>query len=138
MGVLGSIFRFMGLGWFLSILTQILLIHHKLHQPEKPIWPHPVCEFEVYQSERAVPSSLVCLCHGSVYCASMCASMPVCQKCASMPEGHSRSVWASLKVPEGPRCPEGQDIVPLCQMAQKPTRLYLWHNFYLKWWYLLV
>ena len=31
------------------------------------------------------------------------------QKCLSFPE-----------VPEGPRCPEGQDIVPLCQMAQNP------------------
>ena len=39
--------------------------------------------------------------------------MPACQrsslKCLSFPE-----------VPGGPRCPESQDIVPLCQMAQNP------------------
>ena len=62
----------------------------------------------------SLPMPWVCL-----LCLHVCqhASMPeVCQharglslKCLSFPE-----------VPEGPRCPEGQDIVPLCQMAQNP------------------
>ena len=49
----------------------------------------------------------------------------LCQ-CASMPEvcqharGSSWSVWASLDEPESPRCPEGQGMVPLCQLAQNP------------------
>ena len=65
-----------------------------------------------------------------------------CQKCASMPAmpevcqhaSHARSVPACQRVipevlvlpwtfPGGsscPRCPEGQDVVPLCQMAQNP------------------
>ena len=50
-----------------------------------------VCAIRVYRV-REWWSSLVFLCHGSVYC----ASIPACQKCASMPEGHPRSVWASL------------------------------------------
>ena len=48
------------------------------------------------------------------------STVPACQKCASMPEGHPLSVWASLDIPEDPRCSEGQDVVPLCQMAQNP------------------
>ena len=41
-------------------------------------------------------SSLVCLCHGSVYCTSVTDELEVCQ--------HAR-------------CPEGLDIEPLCQLA---------------------
>ena len=61
-------------------------------------------------------------------CASMCVSMPaVCQYA----RGSSQKCLSFPEVPEGPRCPEGQDIVPLCQMAQNPQDWYLWHNFYL-------
>ena len=55
------------------------------------------------------------------------------QKCASMPEGHPWSVWASLDGYRCPRCPEGLDIVPLCQMAvavQVPQRLYSWFSLF--------
>ena len=59
------------------------------------------------------------------------STVPACQ--------HARSVPACQRViPEvcvlpwtfpggssSPRCPEGQDIVPLSQMAQNLTRLYL-------------
>ena len=52
-----------------------------------------VCQSESPEWESG-ESSLVCLCHGSVYC----ASVPACQKSASMPEGHPWSVCASLDI----------------------------------------
>ena len=84
-------------------------------------WPHhPVCAIRVFPEWESGVSSLVCLCHGSVYCASMPAVPEVCQhargsslKCLCFP-------GCFLEVPACPRCPEGQDIVPLCQMAQNP------------------
>ena len=127
------IFWFMGLGQFLSVLDLRSSDHHKLHQPVKLIWPHLPVSLKSTRLRGLCASSLVCLCHGSVYCASICASVSACQKCASMPEGHPRSVWASLDVPWGslrfqrsqmswrPRhCATVPD-------GSKPTRLYLWH-----------
>ena len=49
------------------------------------------------------------------------STVPVCQpcqKCASMSEGHPEVSVLPWTFSRGPRCPEGQDIVPLCQMAQ--------------------
>ena len=51
-------------------------------------------------------------------------TVPVCQpyqKCASVPEGHPEVSVLPWMFPRGPRCPEGQDVVPLCQMAQDCT-----------------
>ena len=106
-------FRFIGLGQFLSVLTQIYinLRNHKLTTTAWSLKSTRVrgCVFII--SLYAMGLSTVPAC------------VPACQKCASVPEGHPWSDWASLDVPEVPRCPrcpEGQDVVPLCQMAQNP------------------
>ena len=44
-------------------------------------------------------------------------SVPACQMV--IPEV-TKLPWMFPEVPGGPRYPEGQDIVPLCQMAQNP------------------
>ena len=79
-----------------------------------------VCASRVFPDCESGVSSLVCLCHGSVYCASMSDVLEVCQhargssqKCLVLP-------WMFPGGSSCPRCPEGQDIVPLCQMAQNP------------------
>ena len=102
---LGSGFQFMGLGWFLGGLYLRMITHHQPHQH----WETKhICVFQ----SQSLPdwgvcvSSLVCLCQHA-------RSVPACQRV--IPE-----VSASLDVPEGPRCPEGQDVVPLCQIAQNP------------------
>ena len=78
-----------------------------------------VCAIRVYRL-REWWSSLVCLCHGSVYCASM---PEVCQHARSVP-ACQRVILEVSELPwmvsRSPRCPEGQVIVPLCQMAQNP------------------
>ena len=62
-------------------------------------------------------SSLVCMPWVCLLCQHVCASMPgVCQHA----RGSSQKCLSFPEVPEGPRCPEGQDVVPLCQMAQNP------------------
>ena len=64
-------------------------------------------------------SSLACMPWVCLLCQHVCqhASMPgVCQHA----RGSSQKCLSFPEVPEGPRCPEGQDIVPLCQMAQNP------------------
>ena len=110
----------MGLGRFLSVLTHISR-HHKQHQPVKPFWSHLPVSLQSTRLRGLCTSSLVCLCHGSVYCASMCASMPeVCQHAQRVIPEVSELPWMFPEIPRGPRCPEGQDIVPLCQMAQNP------------------
>ena len=48
-------------------------------------------------------------------------TVPACQKCANMPEGHLWSDCASLDVPDVPDVLKGLDVVPLCQMAQDCT-----------------
>ena len=125
-------FRFMGLGQFsecglvscllwlrnvINFITIYTIFNHPVN------WPHHVCvPAESSPDWESGVSSLVCLCHGSVYCAS---SMPaVCQHARSVPACQSVipkvSVlpWMFPGGSRGPRCPEGQDIVPLCQMAQ--------------------
>ena len=113
--VFGYIFQFMGLGQFLSFDSDLQMSHElcqTVNWPQLPgVWSLPEWE--------AVWSSLVCMPWVCLLCQHVCqhASMPeVCQhsrgsslKCLSFPE-----------VPGGPRCPEGQDIVPLYQMAQNP------------------
>ena len=88
-------------------------------------------------------SSLVCLCHGSVYCASMCASM--CQHARSMPACQmvipevSELPWMFPEVPWGSWRSQMSWRPGHCATVpdgSKPTSLYLWHEFYLKWWYL--
>ena len=75
-----------------------------------------VCAIRVYRLGEWW-SSLVCLCHGSVYC------LPVCQHARSVP-ACERVILEVSELPwmvsRSPRCPEGLDIVPLCQMAQNP------------------
>ena len=125
---LGFIFQFMGLGQFsecglvycLIWLRKWINIYINIGSPYITIpinhqltTSFCVCQQSLPDWESGV-SSLVCLCHGSVYCASVPAMPEVCQHA----RGSSWSVCASLDISRGPRCPEGQDIVPLCQMAQ--------------------
>ena len=125
----------MGLGQFLGGLVLVPVLpqifsHHFNHLNLINCETDHICVFQ----SQSLPdwgvgvSSLVCLCHGSV----CCASMPVCQHARSVPACQrvipevSELPWM---VPRGPRCPEGQDMVPLCQMAQNPHLwLYLWHG----------
>ena len=122
-------------GWAGFLVLGGLVIECVL--PQKPhiytislFWPHlPVSQS--LPDWGVCASSLVCLCHGSVYCASM---PEVCQhargssqKCLSFP-GHTR----------GPRYPESPRHCPTVPDGSKLTRLYLWCNVYLKWWYCIV
>ena len=115
----------MGLGWFLSVdwfpacsdsemtSTSSPCIPSSTH---KPTTSSCVCQQSLPRL-REWYVIMVALCHGSVYCASMPAMLEVCQHA----RWSSWSVCASLDIPgcsSCPRCPEGQDIVPLCQMAQ--------------------
>ena len=86
-----------------------ITIHQHL-QPSCKLTTSSVSVNRVFQVERAVCSSLVCLCYGSVYCAitSMPDELEVCQHA----RGSSRC---------SSRCPESPDVVPLCQMAAVPV-----------------
>ena len=86
-----------------------ITIHQHL-QPSCKLTTSSVSVNRVFQVERAVCSSLVCLCHGSVYCVitSVPDELEVCQHA----RGSSRC---------SSRCPESPDIVPLCQMAAVPV-----------------
>ena len=121
-------FQFMGLGRFsecglvycLFWLRRDITIYINIHITITcKLTTSSVCANQSLQIERVVHHLwFICLCHGSVYCASMPDVLEVCQhargsslKCLCFP-------GCFLEVPAGPRCPEGQDIVPLCQMAQ--------------------
>ena len=105
------------------------------------IWPHLPVSLRLPDWEGSaiiiigLPMPWVCL-----LCQHVCQharSVPVCQMV--IPE-----VSELTEVPEGPRCPEGQDVVPLCQMAQNPKDCTydillawnddLWIVFPLMWW----
>ena len=119
--ILDHIFQFLGLGRFLSSDSDTQM-------PDKPWNDHNCClESEVYQIERGV--FIISL--YAMGLSTVPACVPACQKCASVPEGHPRSVWASPRSQMSwrPRCATVPD-------GSKPTWLYLWHNLYLKWWYL--
>ena len=82
-----------------------------------------VCASRVYQIERAVYSSLVCLCHGSVYCAtSMPDELEVWQHASRCLQMSWRS-WRWATVPDG-------------SSSFTKTVLMVW--FICLWWYLLV
>ena len=93
------------------------LNHHTSPSPSTINWPHrPVCTSRVFPEWEScvfiislLPVPWVCPLCQLVY--------QMCQRCASMPEGHPWSDCASLDSSRCPRCPEGLDIVPLCQMA---------------------
>ena len=115
----------MGLGQFLSVdwfsvcsdsedinfLTIYTIINHPVNQPHHLCEPIRVSRVGEWCVIISLPVPWVCL------LCQHARSVPVCQRV--IPEvsvlpcmfpGGSRS----------PRCPEGQDIVPLCQMAQNP------------------
>ena len=71
--------------------------------------------------QQSLPEWERCIIIGLSACAMGLSTVPACQpckKCASMPEGHPEVSVLPWTFPRGPRCPEGQDIVPLCQLAQ--------------------
>ena len=92
---------------------------HKPHQPENwsdhsCLWVWSLPEWEDCAIIISLPMPWVCLLCQHVF---QCASIPeVCQHA----RGSSQKCLSFPEIPEGPRCPEGQDIVPLCQMAQNP------------------
>ena len=127
--------------WFLTIffsllgwdsfwaLPQIYRCHHKPwnHKPTTIT----ACSLKSTRL-RGLCSSLVCIPWVCLLCQHVC-------QCASMPKvcqhawGSSQKCLSFPEVPEGPRCPEGQDIVPLCQMAQNPQDctygiIYTWND----------
>ena len=93
--------------------------HHHPHHHHLVYWPHHLC----------VPIRVSRL---RGWCVIISLPVPwVCLLCqhTSMPEVCQHARGSSLKCllpwtfPGGsrsPRCPEGQDVVPLCQMAQNP------------------
>ena len=114
----------MGLGQFFWVWTGLLpALTQKMDQHQitiLTIFNHPwftdhiicVCQQSLPEWESCVSSLVAC-----TMGLSTVPACQMCQKCASMPEGHPWSDWASLDDYRCPRCPEGLDIVPLCQMA---------------------
>ena len=119
----------MGLGWFsecglvyclfwlrndINFITIYTIIKHSGNQP------HHLCVPSVFSRLRewcviiGLPGSWVCLLCQHARCAR---SVPACQRV--IPEV-SVLPWTFPGSSRSPRCPEGQDIVPLCQMAQNP------------------
>ena len=107
---------------FLPALTQKRhQLHHHLHhhQPSCKLTTSSVWAYQSLQNGRMV-------CHHWFACAMGLSTVPACQ--------HARSVSVCQRIiPEvsvlpwmfpggsrSPRCPEGQDIVPLCQIVQNP------------------
>ena len=77
-----------------------ITIHHHL-QPSLKLTTSSVCASRVFQIERAMYSSLVCLCHGSVYCAtSMPDELEVYQHASRCPQMSWRP-WRWATVPDG-------------------------------------
>ena len=93
--------------------------HHIQHlQPScKPTTSSCLCASRVFQIGRAVCSSLVCLCHGSVYCAismpDVLRSVPACQQMSQM----SWRPWCCATVPDG-------------SCSSSYTRLYSWFSLF--------
>ena len=130
-------FWFMGLGQFLSVDWFFWLLWLRKDINIASLYTSPssslpttssVCASQSLQFERVV-------CHHWFACAMGLSTVPVCQHARGVPA--CRRVIPEVPVlpwmiPGGsssPRCPEGQDVVWLCQMAQNFTRLYLWLRF---------
>ena len=124
-------FQFMGLGHGFWVWTGLLpaltqkrhQLHHHLHhhQPSCKLTKSSVCVcHQSIQSERVV-------CHHWFACAMGLSTVPAaCHHARSVP-AYQRVIpevsvlpWTFPGGSRSPRCPEGQDIVPLCQMAQNP------------------
>ena len=128
LSVLTIFFGLLGWGSFWA-LTQIYSCHHKP-------WNHKLTTIAAWSLKstrlRGLWSSLVCMPWVCLLCQCVCqhASMPeVCQHA----RGSSQKCLSFPEVPEGPRYPEGQGIVQLCQMAQNPQDctygiIYTWND----------
>ena len=106
----------MGLGWIFLSVDWFTACSDSENGSTSNLTTSSVCASRVYQNERVViiiglPVPWVCL---------LCQCATCARECASMPEGHPEVVVLPWMFLRGPRCPEGQDIVPLCQMAQIP------------------
>ena len=134
--------QFLSVDWFLCLLwlRKDNYINIYITIITKPTTS--VCASQESSDWEGGESSLVCLCHGL-------STVPVYQHASSVP------VWQRV-IPEvsvlpsmfpggfrSPRCPEGQDMVPLCQMAQNPQDctygaisfvMMVLHSFSLMWW----
>ena len=115
----------MGLGWIsecglvscllwlrnvINFITIYTSINHKLTTSF-------VCAIRVFYRVRE-------WCHHWFACAMGLSTVPACQPCQKLPACQrvipevSVLPWMFPGGSSSPRCPEGQDIVPLCQMAQ--------------------
>ena len=113
----------MGLGWFLGGLVLVPVLpqvysHHFNHLNLINCETNHTCVFQSESTRLRGWCIIISLLVPWLCLLCQHASMP--EVCTSMPEGHPWSVWASLDVSRGPRCPEGHDMVPLRQMAQSP------------------
>ena len=111
--VFDYIFGFWGWGSFWALPQ----IYRDLHKP----WNRKPTTIAVWSLKstrlRGWWSSLVCMPWVCLLCQHVCqcASMPACQECASMPEGHPRSVWASQR---SQRVPDVLKAKTLCHCAR--------------------
>ena len=114
----------MGLGWFLSVDWSLAwsdsektsTSHQHLHYHHPVNWPHLCVPVRVSRLRGwwiiiSLPVPRVCL------LCQHASSVPVCQMVISEV---SVLPWTFPGGSRSPRCPEGQDMVPLCQMAQNP------------------
>ena len=134
LAILDCIFRFLGLGWFLSVLTQIIWSSQTLWNLRNQKTDHNSLESEVYQIERVV----IIISLYAMGLSTVPACVPACQHARSVP-ACQRVIPEVSELPRGPRGSQMSWRPRHCATVpdgSKPTRLYLWHNFYLKWWYL--
>ena len=121
--VFGCIFWFMGLGQFLSFDSDLQMSHTPWNcKPTTTAWSLKSTRVRGCVIIISLPMPWVCL------LCQHARSVPACQRVipevSELPWGPRRSQMSWR-----PRCATVPD-------GSKPTRLYLWHNFYLKWWYL--
>ena len=117
--VFGHFRLYFSVYWVGAVSELCLRYTDVITNPKTVNWPQLLSRVWSLPDWEAVWSSLVCMPWVCLLCQHMC-------QCASMPEvcqhtrGSSQKCLSFPEVPEGPRCPEGQDVVPLCQMAQNP------------------
>ena len=105
--------------WFTAWSTSEMSSRSSPYTPSSTInWPHHLCVPAESSRVRewciiiGLPVPWVCLLCQHARCAT---SVPECQRV--IPEV-SVLPWTFPGCSSCPRCPEGQDVVPLCQMAQ--------------------
>ena len=127
--------QFLSVNWSLCLFclrSSVIINYLNLINHVKPTTS--VCSSHSLPDWGVGVSSLVCMCHGSLYCASMSAcqharSVPACQRV--IPEV-SELPWTF------PEVPDVMKAMTWCHCARwlKTHKTVLMAQFYLKWWYL--